>query len=142
MQKLERASVVETEFKNRNRRSSSLLLAPNKMVSSTGEGEFTSVSLAAPSRAFADFSGTLPRASSIAHWQLRDLVSCVSNPNASSSSSSASSSAFSPSRPDAYDPQLFVVRHCSTLRYSLRERKVRSYGDDDAVSEAPKTRGR
>ena len=93
------------------------------MVSSTGEGEFTSVSLAAPSRAFAEYSGTLARASSIAHWQLRDLVCCVSNPSASAAA--PASSAPTSSRSDAYDPQLFVVRHCSTLRYSLRDRKVR-----------------
>ena len=98
------------------------------MVSSTGEGEFASVSLTAPSRAFADYAGTLARASSIAHCQLRDLVCCASNPCASVPSSSASSSSTRSQRSSdasAYDPQLFVVRHCSTLRYSIRDRKVR-----------------
>lgn len=99
------------------------------MVSSTGEGAPPpEVSMEPPTRAFAHYSGTLARASSIAHWQLRDLVCCVSNPVASnSSSSSASTSASSSSLlrgDDVYDPQLFVVRHCSTLRYSLRDRKV------------------
>jgi len=134
--KLERASERERrrnkkpEFKSKRRRGqrSCSYRFKKEMVSSTGEGEFASVSLTAPSRAFADYAGTLARASSIAHWQLRDLVCCASNPCASVPSSSASSSSTRSQRSSdasAYDPQLFVVRHCSTLQYSIRDRKVR-----------------
>ena len=77
--KLERASERERrrnkkpEFKSKRRRGqrSCSYRFKKEMVSSTGEGEFASVSLTAPSRAFADYAGTLARASSIAHWQLR-----------------------------------------------------------------------
>jgi len=99
------------------------------MVSSSGaaDADRPETAMRPPHRAFADFSGTLPRASSIAHWQLRDLVCCadagVSLSSSSSSSSNASSSSSKSSSDDPY--QLFVVRHCSTLRYSLRDRKVR-----------------
>ena len=122
---LEPECVDDTRKNEKKKKSGHTLSLPskqNKMVSSTGD-EFTSVSLAPSFRAFAEYSGTLARASSIAHWQLRDLVCCVANPNASAPSSTSSSSRRSD---DAYDPQLFVVRHCSTLRYSLRDRKVRS----------------
>ena len=121
---LEPECVDDTRKFEKKKKSGQTLSLPskqNKMVSSTGD-EFTSVSLAPSFRAFAEYSGTLARASSIAHWQLRDLVCCVANPNASAPSSTSSSSRRSD---DAYDPQLFVVRHCSTLRYSLRDRKVR-----------------
>ena len=94
-----------------------------------------------PTRAFAHYSGTLARASSIAHWQLRDLVCCVSNPRASNSSSFSSAASVSSSLrdDDDYDPQLFVVRHCSTLRHSLRDRKVRR--DRRRGDERLRTRG-
>ena len=58
---------------------------------------------AAPSRAvFVTRDGILPRSSSVQHWQLRDLVACPSPGGA-----------------------LYVVRHCSILRYSLKDGKVR-----------------
>ena len=58
---------------------------------------------AAPTRAvFVTRDGMLPRSSSVQHWQLRDLVACPSPGGA-----------------------LYVVRHCSILRYSLKDGKVR-----------------
>lgn len=55
----------------------------------------------APARAvFVTRDGMLPRSSSVQHWQLRDLVACPT--------------------PGA----LYVVRHCSILRYSLKDGKV------------------
>ena len=59
----------------------------------------------APPPAFVSHDLTLPRPSSIAHWQLRDLVAC----------------------PDA-EGELYLVRHCATLRYDVVGGKVRVWG--------------
>ena len=52
--------------------------------------------------AFFTRDGLLPRPSSVQHWQLRDLVACP--------------------RPGG---GVFVVRHCSVVRYGLKDGKVR-----------------
>ena len=59
----------------------------------------------APPPAFVAHDRTLARPSSIAHWQLRDLVAC----------------------PEV-EGELYLVRHCATLRYDVASGKVRMLG--------------
>ena len=84
-----------------------------------GPGSSSSGSAAAPGGgppppAFVSHDATLARPTSIAHWQLRDLLACPSA-----------------------EGELYLVRHCATLRYDVDTGKVREGG---SAAERKKTK--